>query len=379
MLIQCQNLYLKPAKYTVLRGVSGATTEIANKFKTDITDTNRTDRLKKIYTKLTTRLSDPSLKVEEIIGKEKDHPTFAGERLPNAGPVALLWARYSGTNSLTEYNPEGDSSVQGQEELLVLLKGMGFNVITIGHGPRGGNPVKSEFHVGEFYLQPPITADRASQTSFFLALMETYPGNLFQIGQKTGAMDCAALIGVPTLYLEHKGSHSIARMRQWVDNVQFYKVPFYRDFEIKLPPSRIGASLCEAAHEFAEKYEIGKTEQQWRPRPSPKTRLACMIYKYPAEMDVSEVDKVDEAHKKDKVIQWIGTELAEEDLGPNGKLAKRIQTTNLSLEGAGPVGYTDDDLIKIKAKMEQLQKDYSAETTIIRTADGSYETRQIKL
>jgi hypothetical protein len=333
--------------------------------------------LKRLYTDLATGLSLLTLKASEIIVEKNGRPTFGSKTLPRFldGPVALLWARYTGTNSLTEYNPEGDSSVQGQAQLLKLLKDLKFNVITIGHGPRGGNPVKSEFDVGEFYLQKPITTDRASQTSFFLALMQTYPGGLFQIGQKTGGMDCAALLGVPTLYLEHKGSHSYQRMQKWVD-----KVPFYQNSIIELPPSRIGASLRMTFNEipnFTELYKFGKTERESEARASAKTRLACMVYKYPAEMG-------ERGMTVQPAVDWASTMLPEVfkevpgNPGADGLLAQKIRTVNLSATGAGPVGYTAADLAGIEAKLKQLQTAYSAKTAVVRTAGGSYETRQIK-
>ena len=372
------------AKYTFVGNLGQATAAVAYKFGKTIGDANRDQTLKSYYSELASRLSLPDLQASDIIFTKDGHPMFGTKPLPSAvGPVALLWARYTGTNSLTGYNPEGDSSVQGQTQLKNLLKDMGWNVITIGHGPRGGNAIKSDFDVGEFYLQRPVTTNRASQTSFFLALMQTYPGRLYQIGQKTGGMDCAALLGVPTLYLEHKASHSFHRMQKWVD-----KVPFYKHSVIELPPSRIGASLrmtFDEIKDFTELYKFGQPKAESQQRASAKTRFACMVYKYPKEMEESRMTI-------QAVVDWTNTrkanQFAEVPNNPDadGGLAKKIRSVNLNALGAGPVGYTDyrdpareSDLDRIKKQLESLYTEYSKKTTVIRTAAGKYETRWASL
>ena len=79
---------------------------------------------------------------------------------------------------------------------------------------------------------------RGGQLSFFLALMEHYPGRLYQIGQKTGAMDAAALVGIPTVYIEDVDSPASGRMENWIN-----AVPFFRRARIKEPPTVLGKAM----------------------------------------------------------------------------------------------------------------------------------------
>lgn len=130
-------------------------------------------------------------------------------------PVVLLWSRYSGTISQYGYNPEGDSDVIGQEQLIKLVQSLGLPVITAGHDPAGEEsiiPTQQDIedshapcHLGEFYkVEPIVGRGRAAQNSFLAALMQRYPGNIVQLGQKTGGMDHGALLGMPTLYIEDR-------------------------------------------------------------------------------------------------------------------------------------------------------------------------------
>jgi hypothetical protein len=85
--------------------------------------------------------------------------------------------------------------------------------------------------VGEFYKQAPISGDRATQQSFFLELIEKYPRRLYQLGKKTRGMDGAALLGIPTLYLEHVESNAIKGMDKWSDGT----LPYYKYVVTKQP------------------------------------------------------------------------------------------------------------------------------------------------
>ena len=56
-----------------------------------------------------------------------------------------------------------------------------------------------------------------------LALMQRYPGKLFQIGQKKGGIDAGAMAGIPTLYIKDIGSGTKTRIQRWVGMVQYYE------------------------------------------------------------------------------------------------------------------------------------------------------------
>lgn len=207
-----------------------AITAIAEKFASPKT----ADNYKTLYTTLSQKLTARTLESADIIKGTLQAPKFGQQTLPDATsqtPIVLLLARYTGTNTAIAYNPEGDSCTQGQRQIHDLLTKLKYNVVTVGHGPRGSQPFKATFDVGEFYKQAPISGDRATQQSFFLSLMEKYPGRLYQIGQKTGGMDGAALLGIPTVYLEPTGSGATARMKKWSDGT----LPYYRDVEIAQP------------------------------------------------------------------------------------------------------------------------------------------------
>jgi len=99
----------------------------------------------------------------------------------------------------------------------------------------------SLFHLGEFYKTHPITDNRATQISFFLDLMKLYPERLYQIGQKTGAMDGGALLGIPTVYIEWGSNNVKARMKDWV--AKGSKGPLCLNVDIDMPPSLLGKAV----------------------------------------------------------------------------------------------------------------------------------------
>ena len=194
-----------------------------------------------LFKKLADRLSYDSaeLPINSII----EEAETAGTKFPpvaTKGSIVLLWARYSGSSSPTSYNPEGGSDVKGQEQLLEILLPMSA-VITIGHDNASGKGCHSqEYHLGEKFFKKDGIKDngRGEQLSFFLPLLERYPGRLYQIGQKTGAMDAAVLVGIPTGYIEDVDSPAKGRMKYWTN-----KVPFFRRAQIKEPPSVLGKSM----------------------------------------------------------------------------------------------------------------------------------------
>ena len=183
--------------------------------------------------------------------------------------VLLLWSRYTGGNTPSGYNPAGDSDLLGQKQLLLMAEktlGM-FDVISVGHDPAGSTEkdwVHAKCHIGEFYLKSSIGSSRGRHLSFMFALMQKYPGKLFQIGQKTGGMDAGAMVGIPTLYIEDSGSWSNARMQTWVG-----RVPFYESALVNEPPTLLGRALRATDAELTRRsiirprLEEGKKPRRW--------------------------------------------------------------------------------------------------------------------
>ncbi|EXJ64843.1 hypothetical protein A1O7_01181 [Cladophialophora yegresii CBS 114405] len=208
----------------------------------EFVDAIKNNNLTELYRDIASRTSGATeYKIAELF---KD-AQFAGQMLPapSLKPVLLLCPRYSGFNKPGGgHNPEGDSDVRGQAQLIHLFEER-FTIITVGHDPvndRPGSPNNDDInsahakcHLGEFYLKDPLAGKgRGEQVSFLLALMKRYPGSLYQLGQKTGAMDAGALGGIPTLYIEHESSPTFKRMLPWVETI-----PFYRCAKINKPPT----------------------------------------------------------------------------------------------------------------------------------------------
>ena len=162
--------------------------------------------------------------------------------------IVLLWARYSGSLTSTGHYPEGDSYVVGQEQLFNMVASTSV-AITLGHDNASAQGYHSAYPLREnFYKKPPIqNKGPGGQLSFFLALMERYPGRLYQIGQKTGAIDAAALVGIPTLYIEDKDSPASSRMENWTK-----KVPFFCRAQIEEPPTVLGKAMRSIDREIKE-------------------------------------------------------------------------------------------------------------------------------
>jgi hypothetical protein len=369
-----------------------ATTAIAEAFKQaqnvdeKISKTNYIN----LYTKLAQKLTSRTLTSEAIIGGTIQTPKFGGHTLPDATPcqtpVVLLWARYTGTNTAIAYNPGGDSCVQGQTQINTLLTELNYNVITIGHGPRGSQPFRATFDVGEFYKQAPISSDRATQQSFFLALMEKYPGRLYQLGQKTGGMDGAALLGIPTLYLEHANSNAIGRMRKWSNGT----LPYYRCVVTEQPASAVGRAMEGKIPEDTQKKYSGY--HGWKSSTDPlqraRARLAVMLYTYPRQMgedkfvpdDKKPTNKNLEEERFAKIFNFVkdipdpALQEDKDDPAKDGEWTRKIQCVNQSMDNETS-GYSDNDQGDIKTAIEKLVGDYSAaKNAVVRTA-GAYQTR----
>ena len=378
------------ANYQYMGNIGRTTLAIAEKFENAPTAVEK----KALHTELAKKLTARSLDSADIIKGTSQVPLFGQQNLPDAtsnkSPIVLLWARYTGTNTANAHNPGGDSCVQGQKQINNVLTSLNCNVITIGHGPRGAPPFRTQFDVGEFYKQDPITSDRATQLSFFLALMEKYPGRLYQIGQKTGGMDGAALLGIPTIYLEPKGSAAIKRMEKWSDGA----LPFYHSVIIDQPAPAIVRVL--------QIYSSGK--DGWRasskPMPEARARLAAMVFVYPTQMGMDGTNGTDQClptqlpskpssitteekeklwkarvikdeknHRFTRIVEWAeDQDVHENENNPalDGFWTKEVQCVSQSdLLGPGAAGYSDEDLGKIREEMEKLIQTYSTDNAAV--------------
>ena len=390
------------ANYKYMGNLGQATSAIAEKFKNSQTAENQ----KALYTVLANKLTARGLASADIIKGTLQVPKFDQQNLPDASPneapIVLLWARYTGTNTAIAHNPDGDSCFQGQKQINDLLISLGFNVVTVGHGPRGSPPFIATFDVGEFYKKAPITSDRATQQSFFLALMEKYPGRVYQIGQKTGGMDGAALLGIPTIYLEPKSSAAIERMQKWSDG----SLPFYRSIIIDEPAPAIVRVLKGFIPNTQPSYNTWKTSPN--PLVRARARLAAMLLEYPTQMGMEKFrpkalpdipieiktkgnEKVDlwraKKTKEEKVdrfssiVDWV-TELPDTDVQEHntdsaldGMWTKMVQSVSQRDLGSDTAGYSKKDLGKIEKEIQDLIKRYSTEKAAVLRTVGAYQTR----
>ncbi|WP_067974692.1 hypothetical protein [Nocardiopsis trehalosi] len=153
----------------------------------------------------------------------------------------VVWSRYSG-GMPGGYNPAGDSSRVGNTQLVELGRRLGRTVVTIGHDPGDGGPTPhGDVHLGEFWTvrtadNPFLGRGRPAQTNLYLRMDAA--ADVIQVGQKTGGMDNAALVGLRTVYLEDSGSPQRERMRKWARTF-----PDYRWGELTLPPTPVGKAL----------------------------------------------------------------------------------------------------------------------------------------
>jgi hypothetical protein len=363
-------------------GTSGATRLIAKSFKGTVAKKVQQDFLVGRLSRHPWGLSIPAvIEFDKYIHKNLPDPTLLK-------PVVLLWARYSGGMTSEGYNPEGDSDVHGQSQLAGLFPN--YHIITVGHNNGQNNGYSALYHLGEFYNRPFLQGTgRSGQLSFLLALMKQYPGRLFQMGQKTGGMDAGALVGIPTLYIEDKGSPSIDRMRSWTEDV----VPFYRAAIIEEPPSLLGRGLRRIEKELKagelvenDKKGIVKKIKEVDGKPMSRTnwrRVAMLWYLqelHPLGQMENTNCKTDVEHYKNMVldlgdkamkekIKW--EEIIKEALLDNSKLAKCQKWVPYE------AGYIKKDLIKIQISLNNLVTDYTLAMGIgsnVRNQPGSKPT-----
>jgi hypothetical protein len=393
--------------------IGQTTSAIAIKFQN--APTGSTPELRKaLYTTLASKLTARDVKPGDVIKGTTKIPTFGRHSLPDASPstkpVFLLWARYTGTNSILGHNPEGDSCIQGQMQLNNLLTSMGADVITVGHGPRGGQPFAAAYDVGEFYKEPntPINGDRSTQQSFFLALMEKYPGRLYQIGQKTGGMDGGALLGIPTIYLEHKNSPQLRRMQKWSNG----SMPFYKGVLMDQPAPAVVRAYRAQLPTSLDSSSYGAWKNTVDPILRARARLAAMFYAFPNQMggkpewvitavSESSLPKRDAFQRNNvvkvakltnivnTVISYSDADVQEDPNNPalDGQFTQRVyivnQNPNLVSEAEDldnprrPAGYSDMDLALIDKTIQLLVKDYTTDRqVVVRTAGGVHQTRE---
>ncbi|PVG03819.1 hypothetical protein CPB86DRAFT_848840 [Serendipita vermifera] len=314
-----------------------------------------------LYNRLAERLSyDPAiLSSNDIIQGGK----FGDVSLPKPSDktILLLWARYTGQNSPTGYNPEGDSDVVGQGQLLNLAKGLDLEVITIGHDPashRNETGVHADYHLGEFYQNGLLTGkNRAAQVSFFLAMMQRYPGKLIQIGQKTGGMDAAALVGIPTVYIEDKRSPTTERMERWTETV-----PYYRRALVEDPPTSLGKALRRLNLAF-EAEDKKRAEELQKDLSSAHRHNIAFIYACWTKLE--DIEKV--VYDPEPIVVTLYKAATPHKIEEWMTKIKGFDKAQLEKYGVSR-GYIDIDQFTIKTALEFLLKMYGVDgDAIIRT------------
>ena len=361
-----QNKYLVPnsenrPKFAVLK-LTEATGLIATAY--------RVDRINSYKSAAQGLIFDPArLPIESIIKGDK----FGTVNLPPTGnDVLLVWARYTGTKTDTGFNPEGDSDPTGQNQLVASATKLGFSVITVGDVPSPGMTTVvngAKFQLGEFWTQAPLAdKGRAGQCSFFAALMERYPGRLYQIGQKTGAMDFPALLGIPTIYIEDSKISTAAtgRMRQWTkpDSLQLY-----RRLEVMDPPSLPGKGARSFTETFIDDEEGAIKER--RLIGEAKWRMTGLLSKFPGQWtNITDLAKVPIAFSD---ICDVVNGATPEKLQAWKTKINALSDKDCEIEGCIR-GYTEDDLITIENELTKMRTEYGGKM-IIRKPGGIYTTR----
>ncbi|KAF2812179.1 uncharacterized protein BDZ99DRAFT_460946 [Mytilinidion resinicola] len=109
--------------------VPGATQVISDQFRAVwlSKEKNAKDLLKTFYKDLYKSLASPDLVLDlDTFECVEGKLPKAAELPKDADKVLLLWARYSGGNKDEGYNPQGDSSLQGQAQLVAAAKKVGL-------------------------------------------------------------------------------------------------------------------------------------------------------------------------------------------------------------------------------------------------------------
>ncbi|KAL0573846.1 hypothetical protein V5O48_008110 [Marasmius crinis-equi] len=211
-----------------------------------------------LYNTLAARLSSPkvdSVAIERWTKQDLEGalslPAF-GTKPADRKKLLLLWSRYSGQNKEyavpgSGHNPENDSDPAGQKQIIQLAsKELGYTVVTLGNDPTGWHKTPLDghapIHLGEsvFWNAETFKAfGRPGQTSLYVALLRNY--KVVQVGQKTGGMDNAALVGIPTVYIEDAVGLELSggRMKMWSDEPKM----LYEGAIITQPPGAFGKAL----------------------------------------------------------------------------------------------------------------------------------------
>lgn len=207
---------------------------------------------KDFYDLMSTRLivPDPLLTLPAILvwaaDPNQNSPVALLFKLPPLN-VLLVWSRYSGQKTENGYDPAGDSDPDGQRQLLETgdtFKQDTLWTVTIGDDPANGLMPRGKLHLGEFWTDPTtpfFMKGRSGLIAFYHALRARH--DVVQIGQKSRSMDNAALIGIPTVYIEDKQSPSRWRMQKWEEVMK----DRYRWASINHPPSPLGKALRDSA------------------------------------------------------------------------------------------------------------------------------------
>lgn len=196
--------------------------------------------------------------------------------------------------------------------------------------------------------------------------MQRYSGNLYQIGQKTGAMDFLALLGVPTIYIEDSQIPTTAtvRMRKWATHLQLY-----RRLEVEDPPSLPGKGARMFTGTF--NFEAEASDERRRIGEA-KWRMAGLLLGLRGKWT-----NITSLPTEPLTISDIYTAV-------NEATPQTLQTwtTNINALSDNDCqsesfirGYTAGDLTKVEAKLTALKAEYNKPTRIIRKSDGTYASR----
>ena len=164
--------------------------------------------------------------------------------------LLLIWGRYSGSVA-GGYNPAGDSSLDGNAQLVnSVANKTGRIPIAIGHDSTDGPTPQGLIHLGEFWTlhvedNPFMGRGRSAQTAFYILLNKTH--DVVQLGQKTGGIDNAALVGIRTIYIEDEYSPQYGRMQKWSRIMRHYQAAITNN-----PPTKLGKAIRKAQGDIDE-------------------------------------------------------------------------------------------------------------------------------
>ena len=209
--------------------------------------------------------------------------------------------------------------------------------------------------------------------------MARYPGRLYQIGQKTGAMDAAALVGIPTVYIEDEGSPAKGRMANWIG-----AVPFFRCAVIKEPPTVLGKAMRSLDREIkqlqgppklAVQIPTSRQKDANTPMPRDQWRRIAMLY----QGLIEPFSNAKGQHSDPILITNACFAANQATLKIWDDQIKALTTKQLktAIKANLFAGYSPKDLTIIKRVFEEVRADYQKAGSIIRNKGGNYVRRDV--